>query len=343
MHRRDGDDGQTAGGAASGCAAPPTAACVCACQAPPAPVSPARPRGAGGSNAGCARLLRTIEWVGGGGWSASGWRTRRARTASSSRVHQWKGTSHTHTGGGGGRRASALPPTLVAGRMGLSHGCRCVGEGRVGGLCCARLGASVQTAVVGGGVNPQPPDRPPHLLFLSLKPVEPLPPHQQRTARAPPDRGPSPGEVRPLRSPHCRGDGAHRPFRSRRLRTNGGGPARHVQYVAARAHRPPGPAAGGCGLAHSVRPRARQPSGCLAHELRGKGGGSAGCSFAGWWHWQGSTVRHNTTEGKKKKKSRTAVGAAGVRRWPAAAPACTGARGGGSPIPRPGGGVGGWG
>lgn len=304
---------------------------------PSLPRAPAAPAGqTRGARAFCARLNG---WGGGVGPPVGGGQGERARRLLPECTSGKAPHTHTRAGGAGG----ALPPTLVAGRMGLSHGCRCVGEGRVGGLCCARLGASVQTAVVGGGVNPQPPDRPPHLLFLSLKPVEPLPPHQQRTARAPPDRGPSPGEVRPLRSPHCRGDGAHRPFRSRRLRTNGGGPARHVQYVAARAHRPPGPAAGGCGLAHSVRPRARQPSGCLAHELRGKGGGSAGCSFAGWWHWQGSTVRHNTTEGKKKKKSPTAVGAAGVRRWPAAAPACTGARGAGSPIPRPGGGVGGWG
>lgn len=157
---------------------------VCACQAPPAPVSPARPRGAGGSNAGCARLLRTIEWVGGGGWSASGWRTRRARTASSSRVHQWNGTSHTHTGGGGRKARSRQPSSRVG--WGSPTDAVVVGEARVGGLCCARLGASVQTAVVGGGVNPQPPDRPPHLLFLSLKPVEPLPPppaaHRPRPA-----------------------------------------------------------------------------------------------------------------------------------------------------------------
>lgn len=157
---------------------------VCACQAPPAPVSPARPRGAGGSNAGCARLLRTIEWVGGGGL-----------------VRQWvahKASAHgiffqsapvewhlTHTHGGGGRKARSRQPSSRVG-WGSPTDAVVVGEARVGGLCCARLGASVQTAVVGGGVNPQPPDRPPHLLFLSLKPVEPLPPppaaHRPRPA-----------------------------------------------------------------------------------------------------------------------------------------------------------------
>ncbi|KAK1868943.1 hypothetical protein I4F81_011425 [Pyropia yezoensis] len=125
---------------------------VCACQAPPAPVSPARPRGAGGSNAGCARLLRTIEWVGGGGLVRQGV----AHKASAHGIFfqsapvEWHLT-HTHGGGGA---EGALPPTLVAGRMGLSHGCRCCGGGEGGGPVLCALGCIRSDSGRGGRGQP---------------------------------------------------------------------------------------------------------------------------------------------------------------------------------------------